>query len=89
MTGDTINPIFNHSEYTKTQGNSQELHQKFCRKHEKLNFLINCVVPLWSSLSKSTVSARSVESLKVGADQDWTGRSGKIKWDELASSSRV
>ena len=68
ITSDTIKPVFVHSEYTGTQGNPIKLHQKFSRKHEKFNFFTNFVVPLWDSLIKSNVSARSVDSFKIGVD---------------------
>ena len=89
MTSDTIKPIFDHNEYTRTQGNPIKLCQKFSRKHKKFNFFTNCVVPLWNSLSKSTVSAKSVDSFKVGVDHDWSGKSLKTQWDKPASWSRI
>ena len=65
MTSDTINPVFGHSEYTRTQRNLEKLHQKFRRMCEKFNFFTDYVVPLKNSLSKSTMSARPVDSFKT------------------------
>ena len=66
MTSDTVKPIFDHSEYTKTRGNPKKRCVKiFTKKHEKLNFLTNHVVPLWNLLREFTVSATSTASRLV------------------------
>jgi hypothetical protein len=89
MTSDTIKLVFDHSEYTRTQGNPKKLHQKFSRMHEKLNFFTDRVVPLWNSLSRSNMSARSVDIFKIGVDHDWSSKSWKTQWDKPVSFSRV
>lgn len=89
MNSSVIKPILEQDQSSRARGNPIKLRQRFSRKREKYNFFTNRVVPLWNSLSDSTVSAASVNSFKTGVDHDWRNKPWRTQWDEPASTTRV
>jgi len=76
-----LNQIFTPSLANNSRGHSLKLHLPGCRRRERRGFFSIQVVPLWNSLSESTIKAETPNSFKAGVDRDWERAEWRLKWE--------
>ena len=76
-----LNQIFTPSLANNSRGHSLKLHLPGCRRRERRGFFSIRVVPLWNSLSESTIQAETPHSFKAGVDRDWERAEWRLDWE--------
>ena len=76
-----LNQIFTPSLANNSRGHSLKLHLPGCRRRERRGFFSIRLVPLWNSLSESTIQAETPHSFKAGVDRDWKRAEWRLDWE--------
>ena len=64
-----------------SRGHSLKLHLPGCWRRERRGFFSIQVVPLWNSLSESTIQAETPHSFKPEVNRDWEKAEWRLDWE--------